>query len=362
MDIALTPTQEMLKSSARDFLEKECPPSLVQAAEEDPRGYPPELWAKIASLGWPGLLVPGKHGGSGATLLEAALLMEEAGRAALPGPLLPVLFAGLLIQEAGSADMQRRLLPPLARGEHTVSPALMEPEEAPVRAEPHGAGYRLWGTKFFVPCADTAAYLIVSAATPRGDGLFLVEAGAPGLGLTPLLTTASDHQFEVRLEATAAEFLGGGEALGRAVDGGTVLYCAYTVGSMQAALELSVDYTRQRHQFGRPIGSFQAVHHHLVDMYRDLQVARLLIYQAAWRWAAGLEAGREVSLARIKTSAVAPLVTSLAHQVHGGVGFYTEYPLELHYRRALAGAVALGGAAGHRERLARYLAEMGEEH
>jgi alkylation response protein AidB-like acyl-CoA dehydrogenase len=146
------------------------------------------------------------------------------------------------------------------------------------------------------------------------------------------------------------------------MDGGTVLHCAYTVGSMQAALELAVSYSRERQQFGRPIGSFQAVHHHLADMYRDTQVARLLTYQAAWRWAAGLEAVREVSLARVKVSTVAPMVTSLAHQIHGGVGYYTEYPLELHYRRALAGAVALGGAPGHRERLARYLAERGEEH
>jgi len=362
MDITLDAAQEMLRSSARDFLEKECPSSVVRAAEEDPQGCPPELWAKVSALGWPGLLVPAGYGGSGATLLEAALLTEEAGRAALPGPLLPVLFSTLLLREAGDASVQERLLPPLAKGELVACPALTGPESAPVRAGPHGTGYKLWGTKLFVPHADTADCLIVSADSPHGEGLFLIYLPADGLDCIPFSTTARDHQFEVKLEGVAAEPLTEGMALGRAVDGGTVLYCAQTVGCMQAALELTVDYARQRHQFGRPLGSFQAVHHHLVDMYSDLQVARLLTYQAAWRLAAGLEAEREVSMARVKVSTVAPFVTSLAHQVHGGVGYYTEYPLEIYYRRALAGAVALGGVLGHRERLARYLAEKGEEH
>jgi alkylation response protein AidB-like acyl-CoA dehydrogenase len=231
-----------------------------------------------------------------------------------------------------------------------------------MRAESHGTGYKLWGTKLFVPHADTADCLIVSAESPHGEGLFLVYLPAGGLGCAPLSTTARDHQFEVKLEGVDAEPLSEGMTLGRAVDGGTVLYCAQTVGCMQAALELTVDYSRQRHQFGRPLGSFQAVHHHLADMYSDLQVARLLTYQAAWRLAAGLEAEREVSMARVKVSTVAPFVTSLAHQIHGGVGYYTEYPLEIYYRRALAGAVALGGVLEHRERMARYLAEKREEH
>ncbi len=362
MEITLNAAQEMLRASARNFLQRECPPPVVRAAEEDIRGYPAELWEKIAALGWPGLLVPAGYGGSGATLLEAALLLEEAGRAALPGPLLPALFSTLLLNEVGDAFLQERLLPSLARGELVVCPALVGAEPSPMRAESHGTGYKLWGTKLFVPHADTADCLIVSAESPHGEGLFLVYLPAGGLGCAPLSTTARDHQFEVKLEGVDAEPLSEGMTLGRAVDGGTVLYCAQTVGCMQAALELTVDYSRQRHQFGRPLGSFQAVHHHLADMYSDLQVARLLTYQAAWRLAAGLEAEREVSLARVKVSTVAPFVTSLAHQIPGGVGYYTEYPLEIYYRRALAGAVALGGVLEHRERMARYLAEKREEH
>lgn len=358
MDIALTSAQEMWRASVRDFLAKECPPSLVREAEVEPGAWA-GLWDKIAALGWPGLLVPQELGGAGATLMEVALLLEEAGRAALPGPLLPVLFSALLLQE-GEPALRRRLLPPLARGELILCPALLEPPGAQTRASSQGPGYRLWGTKLFVPYAAAANYLIVSVATPSRSALFLVATNAPGLTLTPLLTTAADHQYEVRLEGVGTELLGG--VGGRALDGGTALYCAQTVGSLQAALELTLEYCRQRHQFGQPIGSFQAVHHHVVDMYRDLQLARLLTCQAAWRLSQGLEAGREVSMARIKVSTAVPQVTSLAHQVHGGVGFYTEYPLELYYRRALAGAVALGGVGEHRERLAGWLREGGEEH
>lgn len=356
MDLTLTPAQEMLQASARDFLAKECPPSLVRAAEADPRGYPPELWAKVAALGWAGLLVGQEYGGAGATLMEAALLMEEAGRAALPGPLLPVLWSGVSLQEASDPPWKSRLLPSLARGEIVICPALTEPRGAPVQARADG----LWGTKLFVPYAGQANYLMVSAQAPQGEALFLVDSPTPGLSITPLPTTAADHQFEVRLEGAVGQPLRG--AGGRVADAGTMLYCAQTVGHLQAALELSVQYVKERHQFGRPIGSFQAVHHHLTDMYRDLQVARLLTYQAAWRLAQGQEAKREVSIARLKMSSAVPQVTSLAHQVHGGVGFYTEYPLELHYRRALAGAVALGGVAPHRERLVGRLRERGEGH
>lgn len=368
MDLQLTPEQQLLRQSARQFLARECPPEAVRAAEEGPLGYSPDLWQKMARLGWLGMLLPPQWGGSGMPLEEAGLVLEEMGYAALPGPFFSTaVLGGLLLLEAGDSPQREGFLPAIARGELFLSPVLPVEEEEGLEVEGGAGGLYLSGQARFVPDAHLAHHFLAVARRQGQPLLALVPAQRPGIALTPLLTTAGDRQFLVtfrQVPLTEEDLLVAGEAqvpLSRALEKATALHCAQIVGLAQKALDLAVDYARKRFQFGRPIGSFQAVQHHLADMLRDLELCRLLTYHALWRLGRGLAAEWPVSAAKLKVSTACPRIASLAHQVCGGVAFYREFPLELYYRRCLAGAVTLGTADHHRGRLARELGELAGE-
>lgn len=377
MDITLTEEQQTLKKAAREFLQKECPKSLVRQLEQDERGFSTELWHRMAGMGWLGMLFPESYGGSAlwkSNLLNAAILVEEFGYAALPSPFLStVAQSGLLILELGSEEQKRGFLPRIARGELIMALALTEPNArfdaagVTIPATPEEGRYVISGTKLFVSDAHIADYLICvtrtrNSATPEeGITLFLVEPKSPGVKCTPLRTVA-DRQCEVVFEnvaVTQQSLLGdlhrGWEPLGKVMQKATTLKCAEMVGGAQAALDMTVEYAKRRVQFGKPIGSFQAVHHHLADMYRDIEVSRVLTYLAAWRLSEGLPAPKEVSLAKAKLSVAYPAITRMAHQIHGGVAFYTDYPLEIYYRKAAAAQVMFGDADHHRELIAQQL-------
>jgi len=281
MDLGLSEEQEMLKESARDFLQKECPKRLVRQLDESDEGYSMELWHRMAELDWIGLVFPEEYGGSGRSFLDLAILLEEMGYNIVPGPFFPtVVLGGLAVLMAGSQEQKKEFLPRIARGEMILSPALTEPsasyDAASVRTEAiaRDGEYVIKGTKLFVLNANVADYVLCVARTKEttdsedGITVFLVDAGSPGLKCTLLKTLAHDKQCEVTFDnVTVSEK----NVLGKKDEGwpivrailqqAAVAKCAEMVGGAQAALDMAVNYAKERVQFGRPIGSFQQYGH-----------------------------------------------------------------------------------------------------
>jgi alkylation response protein AidB-like acyl-CoA dehydrogenase len=372
MDISLSEEQELLQQSARAFLQQECPIRLVRAMEEDDRGYDPSLWKQMADLGWLGLVFPEAYGGSGFTMLEMVVLLEEFGRALVPGPFIPtVIQVGLPILWSGHEGQKRELLPRLAKGELIATMAWHEPSATSLpsgvetTATQRGDTYVLNGTKLWVPFAHVADYLLTVArtdtgATPEeGITLLLVDAKSPGLSVTPLGTIADDHQCEVLLQdvrVPRSQVLGepgkGWPIVERVRRYGAVAVCAQMVGMAHQAFEMSLNYAKTRVQFGRPIGSFQAIKHKLANMVIDVDGSRYVTYRAAWALSEGLPAEREVAVAKAWTNEACRRVVREAQQVHGGIGYTKEYDLQLYTRRAKAAEIAFDDADTHREAVA----------
>ena len=375
MDLGLSEEQGMLKTSARDFLQRECPKKLVKQLDESYEGYSPELWRKIAQLGWLGLLFPEEYGGSGGSFLDLVVLLEEMGYNILPGPFFStVLLGGLPILAAGSEGQKKELLPNIANGEAILTLALLEPsvryDAAAVKAtaEARNGEYVINGTKLFVPDANVADFLLVVARTretadPEGGiTVFLVDAKSPGLKTTLLKTLARDKQCEVVFEDVSVPK---GNILGEVNRGwptvqdilqkAAVAKCAEMVGGAQAALDMAVAYAKERVQFNRPIGSFQAIQHYCANMVSDVDGSRFVTYKAAWKVSEGLPATMDVAVAKAWTSGAYGRVTLLAHQIFGAIGFTMDHDLHLYYRRAKASEMMFGDGAYHRAIVAKEL-------
>ena len=369
MDLGLTEAQQMLRNSAREFLEAECPEAFVRAMEEDERGYTPESWQKIAENGWLGLIFPEEYGGAGLEFLDLCVLLEETGRAMLPGPFFStVVLGGMTILDAGSDDQKRRYLPGIVEGQVIATLALTEPsvrwDAAGVRttAEPDGDGFVINGAKLFVPNAHVSDYLVAAARTGDADedvSLFILPANTPGVSQTLLKTIASDRQSEVTFEgahvprsALLGELNGGWPTIARVIQWGAVGKCAEMVGNGQKVLDMTVDFVKQRIQFGRPIGSFQAIQHHCANMATDVEGSRYITSQAAWRLSDGLPADSEVAMAKAWVSDAVRRVCATGHQCHGAIGFTKEHSMQLYSRRAKAAELAFGDSREHLEGVA----------
>jgi alkylation response protein AidB-like acyl-CoA dehydrogenase len=360
----------MLKSSARAFLEAECPEAFVRAMEDDERGFTLELWEKLADQGWLGLTIPEEYGGAGLGYVELAVLLEEMGRSLLPGPYFStVVLAGPAIMDAGSPEQRRQFMTGIARGQLIVTLALTEPsgrwDAAGVQttASARDDHFVINGTKLFVPNAHASDYMVVAARTGDGDediSLFIVARQAPGVTQSLLETIASDRQSEVIFDdvnvppsALLGDLNGGWATIEKVLQWGAVGKCAEMVGGAQEVLDMTVEYTKQRAQFGRPIGSFQAVQHHCANMATDVEASRHITNQAASRLAEGLPAQREVAMAKAWVSDAYRRVCALGHQCHGAVGFTKEHKMQLYSRRAKAAELMFGDAALHLETVAR---------
>jgi alkylation response protein AidB-like acyl-CoA dehydrogenase len=375
MDISLSEEQELLQGSAHDFLQKECPIRLVRAMEEDEIGYDPNLWKQMGGLGWLGLVLPEEYGGSGGTMMDLVVLLEEFGRALVPGPFVPtVVQVGLPILWAGSDEQKRAYLPKLAQGEligtmawHEPS-ATSQPSGIDTTATPQGEDYVLTGTKLCVPFAHIADSLLIVARTSTGatpaDGitLFLVDAKSAGIAITELGTIADDHQCEVVLNDVRVprrRVLGepgkGWAIVDQVLQYGAVAKCAEMVGIAQQAFEISLNYAKTRVQFGRPIGSFQAIKHKLANMVIDVDGSRYITYRAAWLLSEGLPAGHDIGVAKAWTNEACRRVVKEGQQVHGGIGYTKEYDLQLYTRRAKAAEIAFDDSDTHREAVATSL-------
>ena len=379
MDLDFSQEQVMFRTTCRDFLSKECPSTLVQELERSEEGYSPELWRKIADLGWLGLTFPERYGGLGGDSLDLAILYDEMGRANFPSPhLATVVLGGHTILECGSEEQKQELLPKIACGELLLSLAFTEPGfgyepmAIATKAAAQGEEFVLNGTKLFVPNANVADYLICVART--GDGgkteegitLFLVDAHAPGIICTPLKTISEighEKQCEVIFqdvrvpkENILGELGQGWAPLVKILNQATVAVCAEMVGGAQAVLEMSVEYSKERVAFGRPIGSFQALQHKMADMLVEVDGAWLLTYQAACMISEQIPCAKQVAMAKAWTSNAYRRVTAEAIQIHGAYGFCNEVDTTLYYRRAKAGEFALGDPRFHRNLVA---SEMG---
>jgi alkylation response protein AidB-like acyl-CoA dehydrogenase len=375
MDISLSEEQELLQSSVRDFLQQECPIRLVRAMEEDETGYDQRLWRQMADLGWLGLVVPEAYRGSGMTIMDLVVLMEEFGRALVPGPFISTaVLTALPILWAGSAAQRQSYLPKLAQGELIGTLAWLEPSASSqpagieLTASLQGADYVLHGTKLWVPYAHVADYLLTVARTGTGttpsDGitLLLVDAKSAGLTTTKLGTVADDHQCEVvfdHVRVPADQAIGepgkGWTLVERVRQHGAVAKCAEMVGIAQQAFEISLNYAKTRVQFGRPIGSFQAIKHKLANMVIDVDGSRYMTYRAAWQLSEGLSAAQEIAAAKAWTNEACRRVVKEGQQVHGGIGYTKEYDLQLYTRRAKAAEIAFDDSDTHREAVAAAL-------
>ena len=368
MDFDLSEEQEMLRKAARDFLTTECPTSLAKEIVKDDKGYSPDLWRKMAELGWMGLIFPEQYGGEGGKFHDLAVLLTEMGRACLPGPFFStVVLSGMTILEVGNEQQKQELLPAIARGDTIITLALTEPsakysiDGISVRATADGDGYIINGTKLFVPDALVADYIICVARTgEEGITLFLVDSKSPGLDRSLLQTIAGDKQCAVtfnKVKVPAQNIIGeldqGWLGVEKLLSKAAVAKCAEMIGGTQRVLEMTVDYAKERVQFGRPIGSFQAVQHHCANMVTDVDISRLLTYQAAWKITEGLPHSKDVAAAKAWVSDAYSRVAALGHQVMAGVAFMEDHDMPLYFKRAKAAEVVFGDADFHREVMAK---------
>jgi 3-oxocholest-4-en-26-oyl-CoA dehydrogenase beta subunit len=373
-DLALSPEQEALRASARAFLQRACPPELVRrVGAPGGDGHDADLWRAMAELGWIGLAFPEAAGGGGGGLLDLAVVYEEAGRALVPTTLYSTVEAALLIDRAGGDAARARLLPAVLAGERIVSVAYHEegmgssPDALATTATIEGEVVVVDGTKLFVPNAGVADDLVVVARDPDATGagavrLVVVPTGAVGVRRCRLTTFAHDAQHEVAFAAVRlpvdSVLADASTDTWRAVEEvrriATALQCVEMVGGARAVLDRTVRYVTDRVQFGRPIGSFQAVQHHVADLSTRIDAAGLAAWQAVWRCSLGSAApadtvSPEAAVAIAKAAAGEAYVeaTLMAHQLHGGIGFTVDHDLHLWSDRARAAALAFGSREDH---------------
>jgi alkylation response protein AidB-like acyl-CoA dehydrogenase len=361
MNFDLTDEQRMLQAAARDFLAARLKSEKIRALAASDDGFDEQLWGEMSELNWPGLMISESSDGQELGTVELVVLMEQLGYALAPGPLFSTTLAGLALEQAGTDAQRERYLAPLAAGEQRGTMAMFDagagwnPEDVRMKAERSNGGYRLDGEKVFVLDAATADFLIVGAA---GGLRFVVETGADGVTITPTPTIdGTRKQYSVKLDGVQVgedAVFGGEGQLDAARDRAYVALAAELTGVAQRTMEMAVAYAKERKQFGRPIGAYQAVSHQCAQMLLETEGARSLVYYAAW--AADSEpqsASLGASMAKAYASDAACRVTGSALQVHGGIGFTWEHDLHFWLKRARCGAVYLGDAKWHRERVAR---------
>jgi alkylation response protein AidB-like acyl-CoA dehydrogenase len=374
MDIGFSEEQQLLRDTARKFLDAACTTKFVRERMATAEAVTPAFWGQLAEQGWLGINFAEEDGGAGLGLVDLVVLMEEMGRAVMPGPFLATaLLGGAAIREAGSAAQRQEYLPQIAEGALKATLAAIEPNArwdasgVMMTARAAGSGFALAGTKLFVPDAHLADLIVVAARTRDGstleDGvsLFLVPKDAAGLSITPMPSIDETRKLcELRLDNVAvpqSALLGalhqGWPALARVYDGAAVALAAEMCGGAQRVLEMTVDYAKLRVAFGKPIGSYQGVKHKCADMLVEVENAKSLVYYAAWAVDEKQpDAPLAVSMAKAYASDASRKVSNAGIQLHGGIGMTWEHDLHLYMKRAKASEVAFGDATWHRERVA----------
>ncbi|MEK7353697.1 MAG: acyl-CoA dehydrogenase family protein [Chloroflexota bacterium] len=375
MNFTFAEEQEMLKKMARDFLVDKCPKTMVKQMQESDKGYSPELWQEMAGLGWMGLALPEKYGGTEMSFLDLTVLLEEMGRACLPGPFISTVVLGALpILESGTDEQRQKYLPDISAGKTIFTLALTEAGGSydagsiTVKATPDKDGYVINGTKLFVPDASVADFMLCVARTDEksvdenGLTVFIVDARSQGISHTVLKTIAHDKLCEVvfkDVKVSTDSVLGkpnqGWEVVQKIMQKAMVAKCAQTLGGLQQMLDMTVAYAKERVQ-GKVIGSFQVVQHYCAMMATDVDGSRFSTYQAAWMLSQGLPCVTEVVIAKAWANEAFGRVSTLAHQIHGAIGCTIDHDLQYYTRQGAAAALSFGSENFCRARLAE---EMG---
>jgi alkylation response protein AidB-like acyl-CoA dehydrogenase len=365
MNFGLTEEQEVLRTVARRFVDERAPMSVVRGIMESPGAFDESLWASIADLGWPGLIVAEEYGGAGLGWVDLVVLLEETGRGLLPAPLISTSLAATAISEFGSDDQKTRFLPSLANGSAIGTLAVLEGSDVlgakgvALPGVSTDGGYRLNGTKRFVHDAGPASLFIVPFLANATISLAIVESTAGGVTSASRRTmdetkSMGDVTFEDVLVSSGSVLPSGGEpALNRLLDLAAVAVTAEMVGAMDRDLEITTQYAKDRIQFDQPIGRYQGVKHPLAEMYVDLETSRSLMYYAAWcatgapddlpRAAARAKAFAGEAFMRIGIDGV---------QLHGAIGFTAEYDIQLYLKRSKWASIAYGDTDYHYQRVA----------
>jgi len=374
MDVLLNDDERLIAESAREFCEGECTIAVARAMEADPLGYPPELWKKVAELGWQGMCLPESVGGSGMPLVYLGLVLKEVGRTVAPLPLHSTAVASLAIARDGSQAQQQKYLPAVVQGNSVMTWAFSEadprlvPEAVQMQAKAQGEDFVLNGKKLFVDNFVAADQCLVVARTGAGSKgakgltLFIVDAKAKGVSHTPLVTLAKDKQSEVvfkEVRVAKGQVIGevgeGWPIVERMLDRGTALLCAQMLGATRKDIEMAFEYAKLREAFGQPIGAFQSVQHMCADMVIWADGGDLLTFEALWRMDEGLPASVEVSQAKAFCNEKCEAAVRNSQIIHGGIGFMMEFDLHFWFRRVTAWAMRLGTAYEHRARIAQAL-------
>lgn len=376
MNFDLNVEQKLLKDSARNFLSKEMDSRFLREMIADEIGYDPKQWRKMSGLGWIGLLIPEEYDGMGMGYLDMITLLMEMGYACYHGPFFPTAVTGVLVlMAAGNEEQKSRILPGVARGRHlltlawTESEGIWTPAGIHAEAKRNDNTYTISGTKLFVPHAHVADTLICAVRTSTSDrhenygiSLFAVERNTPGILIEPLNTMTGEKLFEVRFNDVIVKkenLLGepnrGWPILADLLLKGAVAKCAEMTGGGKKVLEMAVDYAKNRIQFQRPIGSFQAIQHHLADLLTCSDTLTLMTLQTAWRISKGLTFAKEASMCKSWANDAYHKIVMLGHQVVGGIGFIEEYDIQLYFKQAKAAELAFGDGDFHRELVAQQM-------
>jgi alkylation response protein AidB-like acyl-CoA dehydrogenase len=368
MDFELNPDQKLLESTAASFVRKESPVTRMRALRDDPVGWTPDFWKKMADLGWLGLAFPESAGGFGGSFFDVALVIEQLGVALVPEPFVPSLLAGTAILRAGSPEQHERYLPALIAGDTSLALAYAERGSrfdttwVESTATREGSDYVLRGEKVFVENGHAADAIVVSARTSGGPGdeagisLFVLERGSPGLRVTPIKTMDGRRAAMIGLDGVRVSEAnrvgpegGAAEVLDELADLGAAAACAEGVGVMRTVLQMTVDYMRTREQFGVKIGTFQALQHRAVDMFVRTELARGTSIMASIGVADPdpVERRTAVSAAKVELAIAGRFVTQQAIQLHGGIGITDEHDVGLYFKRMHVLNVVFGDEEYH---------------
>jgi alkylation response protein AidB-like acyl-CoA dehydrogenase len=373
MDFSFTEEQDAIRELAAEILGAEMTQERLRAAERTAEWTDAALWKQLAEANLLGVALPEPYGGMGMGFVELCVLLEQAGRAVAPGPWLPTLVHGaLLLAEFGAEAQREAWLPRVASGEARLAVALEDAGSAPgdapaTHAEQDRDAALLGGAKRNVMGASSADLLLVPARDARGVGIYCVEAGARGLTVEAAATSTGEPLSEVTLDGVRASpdaRLGGADADGAAMLAWLAPRAETAVAALQAgvsasALQITVDYVKERVQFGVPIGSFQAVQHREADGFIDLEAMRWTLWRAAWRLAEGLPAAREAAVAKYWAAEGGSRIANASLHLHGGLGSDVDYPIHRHFLWSKALELQQGGASATLARLGRELARTG---
>lgn len=378
INLRLNESEEMLRKTALDFMQRDAPKEVVQALQDTDTGYTDELWKKIADMGWLGLVIPEQYGGTGNPLTSAGVLFEVLGRGPLPGPYFSSAILGsLIVLEAGTEEQKKGILPDVAEGKKILTLALTEPEYSweprAVRttAAARNGDYLIDGIKLFTNDAAAATHFIVAARTgketdpEKGVSLFIIDSQSAGVSVRRLPGFLSGRTFEVKLDSVKvpkSAMLGdnpeGWPSLQQAIEKSIPVLCAYKVGGSQVLMDMALEHTRTREQFGQAVGRFQRVQDMIIEMVGHIDGARWATYEALWKLDTQRPAKQSVHLAKVVASEGYFEVCTLAHRAFSGISYSKEHPVSFHTKASRALYTFLGDPAYHRQQLAKFLVPL----